>query len=92
MQRKLIILICIILRWCNYINYIMINTVLHTTLSYYLYGYSDYMFRHIRVILRSLRMLYVILNCNKSYLYLYIKMNMVKTLKCLTKYIYILLV
>ena len=39
------------------------------------------MFRHIRVILRSLRMVPVVLNCNKICLFLYIKNNIIKTLK-----------
>ena len=48
------------------------------------------MFRHSRVIFRSLRTVCVILNCNKICLFLYIKKNMVKilTLKSLTRYVY----
>jgi hypothetical protein len=59
----------------------MNNTVYTELYLYYLYGRSDYLFRHIRLILRSLRTVCVILNCDKIYLFLYIKTNMIKTLK-----------
>ena len=75
-----------------FLSYIMNNTVYTQLYLYYLYGRSDYMFRHIRVILRSLHTVCVILNYNtrKIYLFLYIKKNVMKTLKYLTRYTRIL--
>ena len=70
----------------------MNNTVYTELYLYYLYGKSDYMFRHIRLILRSLRTVCVILNCNKIYVFLYIKTNMIKILKSLTRHVHTLFV